>query len=523
MKRTLFRRVFRRKILLLVSLSLVLLLALLLVVVHTPWVRAFALKKAAAYVEKQYGIKLVADSLQYDLATLRFWLTNVSLTVAKSNLPAFFQSDEVRVRLPVSFLFKKGFHLKELSMERPRVRIIYSDRGIPNTPSLPASTTPISFILEKASIREGLFVFSDPASHIDIKMPGIGIDVFWLERSVHALRLAAKDEGLAEIGRTRIPIQGLLLAGKFDPDQASIKELSVSVDHNRLQIKGEVKDFLSPRFQLEAQADFVAPDIQRILNLQEHLEGRLELRANLSGGFKIFTAEGKLAGRNLGFGFWRKADLAATFRWDGRSFSVPSFRVESPFGNLFGKAGSSAQDGGRENSVEVSWDSLDLRRVSEDLKLPLKIASRSEGNLQARWSGTQFPSLRAKADIKLSPIPGVSFRRGIPVALRLDKSGSRARNLFFCVFFSSADPGTARSERKERNRHRWEGCPEPGIPGSFGPSVVLARRRDRCLGPLSLEKQKRSPPILAPSGKDRSRENLRIVAISSRFVRLPDL
>ncbi len=403
MRRSLLRRVFRRKILLLVSLLLILLLSLLLVLVHTPWVRAFALKKAAAYVESQYGIKLVADSLQYDLATLRIWLTNVSLTVGKSDFPAFFQADEVRVRLPISFLFKRGFHLKELAVERPRVRIIYSDRGIPNTPSLPSSTTPLSFILERASIREGLFVFSDPAGHIDIKMPGIRIDVAWLERSVHAIRLAAKDEGLAEIGRTRIPIRGLMLAGVFDPDQAAIKELSVSLDQNKLQIKGQVKDLLSPKFQLEAQADFAAPDIQRILNLQADLEGRLELRANFSGGFKKFTAEGKLAGRNLGFGSWRKASLDATFRWDGGSFLVPSFRVESPLGNLFGKAGSSAQDGGRENGVEVSWDSLDLRRVLEDLKLPLRIASRSEGNLQARWSGSFFPSLRAKADIKLAP------------------------------------------------------------------------------------------------------------------------
>ena len=320
MRKSLLRRVFRRKILLLVSLFLVLLLALLLVVVHTPWVRAFALKKAAAYVESQYGIKLVADSLQYDLATLRFWLTNVSLTVGKSNLPAFSQSDEVRVRLPVSFLFKKRFHLKELSVERPRVRIIYSDEGSRILPRCPLRRRQCFRPLESLNSRRAFCLFRS-GPYLDIKMPGIGIDVFWLERSVHALRLAAKEEGLAEIGRTRIPIQGLLLAGMFDPDQASIKELSVSIDQNRLQIKGQVKDFLSPRFQLEAQRDFVAPAIQRILNLQEHLEGRLELRANLSGGFKIFTAEGKLAGRNLGFGFWRKADLAATFRWDGRSFS----------------------------------------------------------------------------------------------------------------------------------------------------------------------------------------------------------
>jgi outer membrane protein assembly complex protein YaeT len=406
-----FRRLFRWRSLLILALAGVFVLLLAVAFLHTPWVRSFVLKKVEAYVQDHYGILLSAKSLDYNLLTLWISLEDPSLSAEKPGLAPFFQARRVAARLPLSLILRKALELKELIIDRPSVRLISGRGGIRNIPSspvvrasAPAKRLP-SFILQKCTIRDGSFVYADPERGVKIDEPELEMDMRWIGGTSHSVRLATKGQALIETDGIRLPVRRFLLAGAFDRDKATVKELSIDIAQSRLSLSGEVQDLLAPRLHLNLRADLLGRDIQEILGLKEELSGRIEVRASFSGPLKEAEAEGKIGAAMAALGPWRDAGISASFRWQGRSLWVRAFQVSSPDGDLSGMAEFLETKDARENRVEIQWTSLNLSLVSETLHLPARIGSRSSGSARAQWNESRLASLRGEADLTLSPSP----------------------------------------------------------------------------------------------------------------------
>jgi outer membrane protein assembly complex protein YaeT len=151
------------------------------------------------------------------------------------------------------------------------------------------------------------------------------------------------------------------------------------------------------------------------------MEGRLDLRAAVSGPPAALTAEGSLTAKGAGYGPWRDAEIEAAFGYREGSLQVPSFRVSSPYGNLAGHAEFSIKNGTEDNSAEVAWDSLDLAWISGVVRLPVTVASRTKGRAEGRWKEPLRSSFRGQAEIELAPdTVGRPGPRSIPLSGRLN-------------------------------------------------------------------------------------------------------
>src|SRR5688572_14282343 len=76
----------------------------LVLLAHVSFVRSAALRYALATVQRNYGLTLQADRLDYNLATLRIGLAGVRLSAEGSLDEPFFEAEYVSVVLPTGIL-----------------------------------------------------------------------------------------------------------------------------------------------------------------------------------------------------------------------------------------------------------------------------------------------------------------------------------------------------------------------------------------------------------------------------------
>ena len=74
------------------------LLIVLLLFLHTKPVRNFILRSFVSYLEKKQGLIFSASSLNYNLASMRLKLKNVSVSLPEGGeMPPFFEAEDVAV------------------------------------------------------------------------------------------------------------------------------------------------------------------------------------------------------------------------------------------------------------------------------------------------------------------------------------------------------------------------------------------------------------------------------------------
>ena len=121
----------KRRLLLFVA-AVVLLIAGAALLVHAPFVRARVLVYAVATLEDQYGIRVEAGRLDYNLLALRVGLSNVRVSAAGKQLP-FFEADYVAVAVPRRMLFG-DVYFDEVAVNNGVVRIVRQASGQSNLP-----------------------------------------------------------------------------------------------------------------------------------------------------------------------------------------------------------------------------------------------------------------------------------------------------------------------------------------------------------------------------------------------------
>src|SRR5690349_18582138 len=125
--------------------SVVACVLLLVGVAHLGVVRARVLAWAAERIAQDFGIRVQADALRYNVLTRAVELRNTSLSVPGE--PPFLQADALRIVLDRRIFFGV-VELERLELERPRVTIVRHPGGATNLPSgrsdsASSPTTPI--------------------------------------------------------------------------------------------------------------------------------------------------------------------------------------------------------------------------------------------------------------------------------------------------------------------------------------------------------------------------------------------
>src|SRR5688572_4919027 len=106
---------------------------ILVLLAHAPFVRSAALRYALAAVQRNYGISVQADRLDYNLATLRVGLAGVRVSAEGAADEPFLEADYVSVLLPAGIL-AGNVAFKDISVDRGRLFVHIHADGRSNLP-----------------------------------------------------------------------------------------------------------------------------------------------------------------------------------------------------------------------------------------------------------------------------------------------------------------------------------------------------------------------------------------------------
>ena len=212
------------------------LLALVLLL-HTPVVRARVLQYALSRVQESYALRLEASRLDYNLATLRLGLADLRVAAAGASEPPFFEADYVSVIVPTSVLFGT-VAFDDISVTNGLVRILRRQDGMTNLPSgaaTPAGEPPPLHIAHLSIPRLAVDI-RDEQGDVTFRMPAIAID---LTPDAGRVALGAPAELRVAARTTRITqLEG---QAAFDGRALRVTDLRVRSDEASARADGSIE------------------------------------------------------------------------------------------------------------------------------------------------------------------------------------------------------------------------------------------------------------------------------------------
>ncbi len=326
-----------RKKILWIAGSLLLSIVLLLLFLHSSFVKTKALDHLKHQLARSFNLSLSAESLDYNLFSLRVSLKKLSLgTRDDPSLPPFFQAEQATLYLTPALLLGKKIDFKAVQLEKPVISIhVYPNHTSNIPPQLfPESQEPsLPLILRLITVNNGSLIYNDPANNLRATLRDFHLEGF--------LPGEGKKELIFRLFPSPIPKVSPLPGTGSSPGGSSV----VYRDHT----------FRLDQSEITVQLDNRAAQVS--------------LKGNYLPGDEPFAISGQV-------------------HWDPHRWSIPQFRITLAGGLLSG------------NVVDLPSNSLDLnpphlKAKSQELransKSPLE-GARAAGRLSLTWKDLNLQS-----------------------------------------------------------------------------------------------------------------------------------
>ena len=199
--------------------------------VHTPVVRQAVLRYAVSLLEQQYGIRLEADRLDYNLASMRIGLSRMRLSFV-GRQPPFFEAAYVAVVVPWRVLLGE-VSFEDVVVTGGLVRIRTTAAGVSNLPtSTPSTGEPAPLRIARLGIAPLRVDIRDEASGFALDIPSAEV------------RLTARDGRIAlggatvQVGAQRTRIVRLDGDARFDGRTLQLSGVTLVADEGRARVDG---------------------------------------------------------------------------------------------------------------------------------------------------------------------------------------------------------------------------------------------------------------------------------------------
>jgi outer membrane protein assembly complex protein YaeT len=322
----------RKKVLWILG-SFLLLLVILVGLFHTSFVKSKILKHVQETLAQSFNLSLSAQSLDYNLFTLRVSLKKPIVgTHDNATIPPFFQADELVLRLTPALILGKKIDIRDIRVVNPRVDIRVNQNGTFNIPPQlfqeSEEPTPPLF-LRNISIEGGVLSYRDQVNGLQADIPGIHLSGTLMDRG--------KQELVLQVGKN-----------KTGPGQLVYRD-------KRLRLESV---YITARLNSQ--------DAHIILNATE-LQGNEPIRINgqinwkdnrLSiPGFHIMAAGGEISGKG---------------ERDHLSLSWKSLNLQSPLLTAYFSHPLYSKTSGRLDLVVADFSLNGIRGDAEITLVPLK-------------------------------------------------------------------------------------------------------------------------------------------------------
>ncbi len=365
---------------------------------HLPPVRRLALRLALGRLERS-GIVARADGLDYNLATLRFHLTNLTLATPASTAEPFFAAKDVRVRVTPGILFGR-IVLKDVALDEPRVVMTRTGSGGGNWPGSPdkpsADASPLPRIaIEHARVTGLTFRWQDPQSSADI---GVSFELT-SNGSEASGRIATTRPALITWMDHRTTVQTLDGRLSWNGSGLGIGALTLRLPEGTLTADGRIDALTSaPRVDLHIVADADLAALAPWLDAGRAISGTSHADVRLVGALARPDAVVALTGRRVLIAGVPPADVDAALRITGSTVTITSLGARLAGGTISASGQASLDDG--PGAVRAEWQNVDLASVVRNALngaghvVP---AARLSGTLDARWTAPRLEQLQLTA------------------------------------------------------------------------------------------------------------------------------
>jgi outer membrane protein assembly complex protein YaeT len=385
-------------------------LAVILVFLHIRPVRLKVLRTLESSLERKQGLKLTASSLNYNLFSLRFKLGNVSLSgTAKEDMPVFFEAEEISVRFPLAFFFKKGIHISSLGVRHPRLNYFIDQGGERNLPFPEKPRHPRAvkkkpkFRLKRVDIENAQILYVDESGQMSGELPDVGIQMRWIGGNGHSVQIRMEKGGHVLYQDIELGLNEFLATGHIDDSRVDFDRIDLNVSESRLEFSGGLSDFSSAALSGKVKGILDLKDVRKIFPEMSSLSGRLNLEGEVEGPLEMPSARLRLQGTIQSFKELKDVTLKAETAWRDRCLSISPFELSSPVGRLRGTADLYPLDWKQGSRIELEWDSLGLDSLAFLSETFRHFSSQTSGNLQASWSDLRLDSVEGRAEVSVFP------------------------------------------------------------------------------------------------------------------------
>ncbi len=370
-----------------------LLFVVLLGVIHTPQARRYALRQAVAILGRQ-GIQFQAGDFDFQLWGGRATLRDVEIRSKQHpELPPILRADHVFVDLGLQRLWNGEIHIEDARLDNPRVHVLVAKDGSDNIPRLPEgdpNAPKRDYLINRALVSGGTLRYEDQKGALDFVLPLERITMDGNSSTyAHHIQLAAQPGKFVAQGRT-YPISSVSADAVLRKDSLDLNHLNVGSGESAVRLSGRVDSFGKPAVSGKSEATL---DLSSLVGIP--------LKATVRADAHYNSAAAQIEARSL--------------------------EITTEAGSIQGTAILGLQPSST-SKANLELRDVQLARLTQIFKSPVRIASTATGQVEASWPGLQFAKVVANADVRMTAA-GRPARDVIPVSGRLQaqREGDRTR------------------------------------------------------------------------------------------------
>lgn len=265
--------------------------SLILLLQHSRDFRRDILARIEKSVEESTGARLAVGDFNVRLSGLTLDLYNVVVhgKEADQSRPLL-QVDHVQVGLTIDSLLRRTWHVRNIAVDHPVVRMAVSKTGESNLPTPPAKkpgsskTNVFDLAIRELKLDRGEIFYNDRKTPLDAQVRDLRLDA----RYDSALRKYTGSLGYNEAqivyGRYRPVEHDLQAAFAVTPQAIALDKFELRTGKSRVILRATVNNYSAPRMEAEGsyEATLVGGDFRRILKDPSLPEGNIELAGKMT-------------------------------------------------------------------------------------------------------------------------------------------------------------------------------------------------------------------------------------------------
>lgn len=409
-------------------------MVLLIALLHTPPARRFALRQVVGILGNQ-GIRFNSSELDYNLLQMTATLHDVEMrSTAAPDLPPVLRAGRVHLDLSLRKLLGGELFVEDANIRNPEVHVVIDKDGRDNLPHNPQKkdqqTGQTEYLIDQALIEGGRLTYEDRRQQIRAALPlsSIRIDGNPLTGN-HEIQLDTRQPGEVMFESRTLPLRNVNANILLEKDAVDVRRFQLALGDSTVALNGRINNFSDPRFDVKADTALSLGSLVQFAGLKQTVAGNVHVALAAQGPLAQMKATAKIDGNDLTLDRLRDVDLKAEAEYnlaDSR-LRLPSLNVTSPAGTIQGNADVALKPGAGQSTAHIATRGLDLGLLSSTFRAPVRIASRANATVEARWPDLDFEKASGNATVQLTATRRDAAKDVVPVSgnLNVRTAGNR--------------------------------------------------------------------------------------------------